>query len=258
MAREATTSNRRPAAPSSREAVLHVADRVWVQAHWTYREDFLSILRDRYGAPPGELDFWREPEPARVEINAWVKKQTRGRIENLLPPRSVDRWTRLVLTNAVYFKACWALPFVARETREEDFATPKERVRTNMMRQVSQFGYGRLDGIAAVELRYFGSSMSMVVILPEDPEGLADVENRIGHDYDRWLAALASKRVDLWLPQWQETQDFVLDEILKGLGPRAFISRARRSPMVSSRPNPQVGAVVGVHLVGPERNDVDE
>ncbi|MDP9002251.1 MAG: serpin family protein, partial [Myxococcota bacterium] len=238
--------------------VLHMADRIWTHAGFTYRDDFMSILRDRYRAPLGELDFEQAPEPARATINAWVEKQTRGRIRGLLPPESIDRTTRLVLTNAVYFKGSWLLPFAPGSTLEEDFATPKAKVHAKMMRQLTHFGYARLDGVALVELPYFGGSISMVVILPEAESGLADVENRIGRDYDGWMTAFVDKKVDLWLPRWTETRTIVLNAILKALGmPLAFERSADFSGMtdVPARDPGKfyIGAVIQKAFV-----DVDE
>jgi serpin B len=205
-------------------ARLSVADRVWARKGFTYREEFVSLLRDRYRAPLGEEDFLGAPETARAHINAWVGEQTRGRIPDLLPEGSIDDHTSLVLTNAVYFKAPWSLPFPQGVTGEEDFVTPRRTVRASMMRQTTEFAYTRVDDVQLVELPYLGQ-ISMVVILPDDADGLGGVEDRIGANYNRWVGALTMRRVDLWLPKWKVTQRFTLDHALQTLGMKLAYSR---------------------------------
>ena len=62
------------------------------------------------------MDFRGSPEDARLAISDWVAEETAGRIEDLIPSGAIDRFTRLVLANAVYFKAEWHSPFDERAT----------------------------------------------------------------------------------------------------------------------------------------------
>jgi serpin B len=167
----------------------------------------------------------------------------------------------LVLVNAMYFKALWSRPFAAARTRDEDFATPKGTVKARMMRQMDYsqaVQYARIDNLQLVELPYVGQ-VSMIVFLPDDSDGLADVENRIGRSYDRWVAALTGEIVDLWLPRWTTTQGYFLDAALKSLGmPVAFLDLGRllgngghfKRQLVLYRPrHPEI-----VRPIGRERN----
>ncbi len=244
--------------PPPSPPVLRIADRIWTQQGWTYHEDFVSILRDRYRSSVGEVDFFRAPGAARDEINAWVEKQTRRLIQDLLPPGAVDSVTRLVLTNAIYFKASWASPFARPATQDETFATPRGDVRAPMMRQLAHFAYAKLDDGALVEMPYFDSSVSMVVFLPDDKNGLADLEGALGRDYDRWVGSLAQRRVDLWLPRWKVTQSFELDEVLRSLGmPLAFTREADFSGM-TDMPTEDPGKVHIDRVLQKAFVDVDE
>jgi serpin B len=204
---------------------LAIADRVWVQKDQPYRADFLAVLRDQYRASLGQVDFIGAAEAARVEINGWVTEQTRGRIADLLPPGGVGAYTRIVLTNAVYFKGKWQSPFLPGATHEEKFRTPAGAKPAPMMRQISFFRHAHLDDVQLVELPYMGDRISMIVVLPDGANGLDDAERQIGRGYDRWLAALTVREVNLWLPAWTTRKTLALADLLKAMGmPLAFQS----------------------------------
>jgi len=105
------TENAKKWGGQSEPVMLTVANRLFGQQRYTFRQPFLALLRDNYGAPFQPMDFISETSAARSEINLWVEEQTRHRIRDLIPPNGLDRETRLVLVNAIYLKAPWALEF---------------------------------------------------------------------------------------------------------------------------------------------------
>src|SRR3972149_1501808 len=104
------------------------------------------------------------PEPSRIIINNWVSDQTESRIKDLIPPDRITIDTRLVLTNAVYFRANWDNFFERTSTRDGQFNLPDGSALTvPMMNRTASFGYVAGDGYQAVELPYSGRELSMVV-----------------------------------------------------------------------------------------------
>ena len=87
---------------------LRVADALWAEKDLTFLDDFLKLTSDNYGAGFNRVDFKGAPEAARSTINQWVEQKTEDKIKDLLPSGSVTPATRLVLTNAIYFKGDWA------------------------------------------------------------------------------------------------------------------------------------------------------
>src|SRR5262249_10999241 len=87
-----------------RKFQLVTASRLWAPRGYTFKADFLKLLRDHYDAGLEEVDSAGAPEQARQTMNAWVERQTREKIRNLIPEHTLDKNTRLVLTNASYFK----------------------------------------------------------------------------------------------------------------------------------------------------------
>src|SRR5262249_10967830 len=158
-----------------------------------------------YGAPLEPTDFAGAPEPSRARINAWVAGATRERIRDLLPPGSVTARTRLVLTNAVYFKGAWLRPFDPAATSPRDFAVAGgARAKVPMMSQVGAFAYGAADGVRVLELPYVGGDLSMVVVLPDAVDGLPALEARVSPAaVESWVRALAPKpEVMVGLPRF--------------------------------------------------------
>ena len=136
---------------------LRIANAVLGQEGHGFLQDYLDSLSLNYGSKLRDVDFRGQPQEARIRINDWVSEETNGRIEDLLSPDAIDRFTRLVLANAVYFKAEWQRPFDERATSKGHFyGLDGGESRVDMMRQTMNFGYARGDGYQAVELPYKG------------------------------------------------------------------------------------------------------
>ena len=100
---------------------LNIVNAIWGQKGYKFLSEFLDILAENYDAGLRPLDFAKAPEESRITINNWVSDQTEGRIEDLIPQGLIDTWTRLVLTNAIYFNAAWQYPFQEDMTEDGPF-----------------------------------------------------------------------------------------------------------------------------------------
>ena len=92
---------------------LSFAAALWGQKGYGFLESFTKTVGGNYGARLNEVDFAVAPQRARQTINAWVNKETRGKIKELIAPGVLGPNTRLVLTSAIYFKGNWASRFQA-------------------------------------------------------------------------------------------------------------------------------------------------
>jgi serpin B len=204
---------------------LSIANRLWGQTGFPWKTEFLNTAQDHYQAGLGELDFMGSPDPSRLTINAWVAEQTQGRIEDLLPAGSITEDTRLVLTNTIYFLGEWTNPFPSQLTVQGVFhSSATENVEIPMMHQSEFFPYLETDEFQLLEMPYKGGDISMLVLLPTDPAGLAELESSLDADMlDSAIASLASTHLAVTLPKFGTTSDFGLKEALQELGmPAAF------------------------------------
>lgn len=204
---------------------LHAANRLWGQQRYDFLRPFLQTTRTKYGAELARLDFAGATEASRQTINRWIEDQTQDKITDLIPPGALPRDAKLVLTNAVYFKGDWTEPFDENRTKDEDFhLTAAQNTKTPLMHQQHDFRYAAVDGLQVLELPYGDKSLSMLVLLPERIDGLAELEAKLTHDnLRRWTSALRSRKVDVYLPKFTTTARFELAHTLARMGmPSAF------------------------------------
>jgi serpin B len=216
---------------------LNIANALWGQKGYRFLPEFLDLLAENYGSGLRLLDFAADPESSRVTINDWVSHQTEGRIKDLVPQGVIDKITRLVLTNAIYFNAAWGAPFDKSQTQDGAFHLQNgSQVTVPMMKQTKSFGYAEGQGYQAVELPYDGGELSMVILLPragqfEAFEGYLDAGQ-----VNSILKSLAQRQVALSLPRFKTESEFSLAETLAAMGmPVAFSSEADFSGMDGGR-----------------------
>ncbi|MFP4171499.1 MAG: serpin family protein [Candidatus Hydrogenedentota bacterium] len=199
---------------------LVVANALWGQEGYDFAPAFLELLEMQYEAPLREADFAGEPEAEADRINAWVEEQTQERIQDIIPPGTLNPLTRLVLANAIYFKGAWLEPFEEEATEAGEFTRADgEVVDVDMMRQTEQFRYAEVDGVQVLELPYEGRDVAMLVALPETHDGLAALEAELTADtVEQWVDALSQEQVDVRLPKFEFTTELRLDDVLQAMG----------------------------------------
>jgi serpin B len=188
----------------SEPMTLSVANRLYGQKGYAFRGPFLALLRDKYGAPLETLDFAKAAAQATGHINGWVEGRTRGRIRDLIPGGALTRDTRLVLVNAVYLKAPWASEFEKSATEPKPFHVDgREKADVPTMENEYYYGYARRDGYSVVSLPYIGDQLQLLLLVPDDVNGLAKVEAKLNAALLADCAKLKERDVDLYLPKFK-------------------------------------------------------
>ena len=153
---------------------LAIANALWGQKNYKFLQEFLNVTNTCYEGGFKELDFAAGPGPSRLAINLWVEEKTRQKIKDLLGPEDITARTRLVLTNAIYFKGSWMTKFDPNRTRNASFKLEDGNVLTTpMMNQTDSFNYGADQLSQFLELPYAGDRLSMLILLPRQGVGLA-------------------------------------------------------------------------------------
>jgi serpin B len=206
---------------------LSTANALWGQKNYGFKPDFLKLNKDHYGAGLKDVDFVGATEDARKTINGWVEKETHDKIKDLLAPGVLTGDTRLVLTNAIYFKGDWATQFKKDLTKDEPFTLSADKKATvPLMHQRMKFPYFASNSFQMLEMPYVGKDLSMVVLLPKKADGLADLEKTLAADkLTDWLSKLREEEVDVALPKFKTTLSLDLTKMLADMGmPKAFSS----------------------------------
>jgi serpin B len=203
-----------------------VANRLFGQNGYAFRDEFLQRLRDQYGAPFEALNFTHHPDGSRSTINHWVSVQTHNRIQEIVPVGGVSAATRLVLVNALYLKAPWAHPFEKRETQRQPFhLADRSTQEVPMLHAKTYLRYARFDNAAVVVVPYAGNDLQFVVILPDEGVDPATIARELtASDFSR-LAEIGQREpeeISLWLPKFKiETSALKLGQALRTAGMRS-------------------------------------
>jgi serpin B len=208
---------------------LTVANALWGQKNYGFLEDFLELIETSYNGRLNEVDFVRDMETARKTINAWVEKKTNDKIKNLISEGVLDSMTRLVLTNAIYFKGNWARQFKENRTKDSTFTLADgQKIDVAMMNQKAEFGYMETDTFQALELPYVDEELSMVILLPKQFDALDEFEKTlVQENLTQWLAKIHKREVVVFVPKFKMTSQFSLASVLKSMGMKdAFASGA--------------------------------
>jgi serpin B len=215
---------------------LRVVNRLWGQKDFHFLTTFLNVTRENYGAEMGLVDF-NQAEQARKTINSWIEDETEQKIQDLLPPGILNADSRLVLTNAIYFKARWEDEFNKRATKDAPFhLSGRQQVMVPTMQRQDRLRYGESDDVQVLELPYVGyQGVSMLILLPKKIDGLTDLEKALTSG--KWAVGLTSRRVNVHLPKFTMTSEFDLTAMLSSMGMSlAFSDDADFSGMSTQEP----------------------
>jgi serpin B len=204
---------------------LRVANRLWGQTGYAFLPEFLQTTRSIYEAQLGEVDFAKQTEQARRTINQWIEQQTEAKIKDLIPAGLLASDTRLVLTNAIYFKGSWQESFDKESTQDAPyFASGDKEITIPTMHQVARFGYRASEGLQVLELPYAGRALSMVILLPASKNGLNELEQSISRTgLVDLVSGLRWRDVSVFLPRFKLSCQFSLRDALASMGmPLAF------------------------------------
>lgn len=217
---------------------LSVANGLWAQERQSLSENFTKIAQIHYQSFIHQVDF-RDPAYARQRINSWVDQKTSGKINDLLSQSDIRATTRLVITNAIYFKSQWELPFPKAATREDVFYEKTDITCTASMMLLENV---RLRNTASaswdvVELPYQDRQFAMLLLLPTKRHGLADMESKLTasefRDLVRGLQTGYQKEVAV--PKFIVRGRTPLREHMEGMGMKlAFSPGANFSGLIPS------------------------
>jgi len=239
--------------------ILTVSNRLWVQKDYALVPDYTALTRDKYFAPIDQLDF-KQAATSAQKINASVSQSTHGKINNLISPGNINDSTRLILTNAVYFKGKWSEPFEKSDTQPGTFTTDDSSRLTVPLMNHSYDARNYADGGNAqiIDLPYEGTAareMVMTIVLPKTGTPLSAIENALTQKLlDSWIAKETSQHVRVTLPKFKAEQTMTLSSTLGTMGmPTAFTAKADFSGISTAHDGLVISEVVHKAYV-----DVDE
>ncbi len=222
-----------------KEYELKTANALWAQEDYKFLDEYLNINKQYYLAEVRNMDFKTKTEESRKTINQWIEEQTNNKIKDLIPAENLNPLTRLVLTNAIYFKGKWLKQFDKAETKQADFkVSPEKTIKVPMMylkEDEDGFNYAETDELQMLEMPYKGENLSMLVLLPknsvEEIEGMLSAEK-----LKEWKSLMNDYDVEVYFPKFKFETKYFMKETFENMGmPNAFSYDADFSGMTGTK-----------------------
>ncbi len=215
---------------------LYTANALWVEKKYKLLDDYLKTIEKYYHGKATNVGFIdaEEREKSRKMINGWIEEKTNHKIKELIKREHLSKDTRLVLTNAIYFKGNWQMQFNKSATKDEEFKiTLDKKVKVPMMSlgmrefefpkfMYTEFMYTETEDLQALELPYEGGELSMLIFLPK--KDIKEVEKKLNYNMLKQLKSrMGLRQVEVYLPKFKFEGDYTLNDTLKKMGmPIAF------------------------------------
>lgn len=206
---------------------LNIANGLWAQKDFKFLDTYFDIVKSNYASELKNVDFKDnvEREATRNDINTWVEKNTNNKIRNILSQGDLNALTRLVLVNAIYFYGDWATPFTKELTKTKDFTLiDGTKATVPFMNLGDRYNYYEDSKIQAIEIPYKDNKASMVILLPNTTDGIAELGKSLDYKYyQEIIEGLQSTDVHLSLPKFKMDLQLELSSTLSQMGmPLAF------------------------------------
>ncbi|KAI5645192.1 serpin (serine protease inhibitor) domain-containing protein [Phthorimaea operculella] len=233
---------------SAQGVELKMASRIYICKDLKINENFQAVSRDTFDSDVKNEDFSNN-EKAAKEINIWVEDQTNHVIKNLISPNQITPLTSAVIVNAIYFKGEWMSPF--SKALDGDFHVTQEKtIKVPIMRQENSYSYAESSELNSKLLRlpYVGNTTSMLVILPNEIDGLSALVEKLKDPEAISLATKAMKmeeRVNLTLPKFRVDTSIDLKKVLQNIGvTKIFTSEGNLSHLFEGAGNVSVTSAI--------------
>jgi serpin B len=213
---------------------LHIANAIWGDNRWSFHNDFLDLLRDKYGSRLRTVSFKDKPQEVSDAINDWVNGQTHEKIKNIVSPDDFSEGpsendTVFLLVNAIYFKGEWNTKFQKKSTKGDTFyLKSRDGVQVPFMAVTGNFRYMATGSFQALEMPYKGKDVSLIAFLPRARSGITEFEKDLtAEKLAGWIKKMRSEKVEVIFPPFKLETQFDLPQTLQDLGIKdAFGSKA--------------------------------
>ncbi|XP_034181372.2 antitrypsin isoform X6 [Osmia lignaria lignaria] len=202
-------------------AKLLLANKVFAAEKFSVKPAYIELTEKYFHSVTQLVNFAKSEEAANT-INTWVQQNTNDRIKEIVNPGDLNSMTAMVLVNAVYFKGQWQDKFDPQNTEERPFHVNENTVKNvSTMFRSGSYLYGELSNLNAkfVLLPYKDNELSMIIILPNEINGLAEVEKKLQNTNIMDILYQGHQReVELYLPKFKIESKIELNAPLNKLG----------------------------------------
>ncbi|XP_022768829.1 serpin-ZX-like [Durio zibethinus] len=205
---------------------LSFANGVWVDKSLPLKPSFKQVADNVYNATSNQVDFQTKAVQVAGEVNLWAEKETSGLIKEVLPPGAVDGSTKLIFTNALYFKGAWNETFDASKTKDYDFHLINgSSVKVPFMTSKKKQTVSAYDGFKVLRLPYKQGGdkrrFSMYFFLPDAKDRLPALVEKVSSEsgfLERHLPYEPVEVGEFRIPRFKISFGLEASVVLKRLG----------------------------------------
>ena len=198
---------------------LNISNAIWFNDDFPFNHNYKRKVENRYRTDIRIIDF-SDGNAAAREINNWVSDKTEGLFDNIMMPSGISESSGMVIVNAVYFLGMWDSMFFDKDTEADDFELINgDDIEVDFMNQLDSYRYYEDDELKVVGMYYTGRDKSFFILLPDDDDGIFELESKLNARYiSEILSNISYKRVELSIPKFRLEVDYSLAEPLKRMG----------------------------------------
>jgi len=216
---------------------LKVANALWIADRYNLKQEYVENAKKHYDSEVSTVNF--VSDEGVDKINTWVEEKTEKKIKNILQPGSTNELTVFAVTNAIYFKGTWVTQFDEKKTREMKFwLDNNENVNAQMMNlNPTEFSHAQFENFQMLQLPYKGERLSMMILLPNQLDGLSSIEESISiKKLKDWTDKLNPRKIIVSVPKFKLETDYDLYKSLPQMGmPLAFSEKADFTGMIEPK-----------------------
>ena len=204
-------------------ATLELANSMWLDEGFSPNPSYRDTIRHTYAADIAKLNLIYGNDT----INRWTSDKNHEKISMVIVSDDLASGAVMVLANTVYFKGTWATQFDPENTRSDTFWKDSQNsVETEFMNlPLSTFNYTHADGIQILKMPYEGDRISMLVLLPDDQDGIKELEEQLSaKKLQEWQENLKPQDILVKIPKFTMETEYFLNNILRNLGVRDIFS----------------------------------
>jgi serpin B len=198
---------------------LNISNAIWLQKDFSIKADYKNKITQKYSSDLKTVDF-KQNVNASNEINDWVTIKTNGLIKNIISPSDINNYTRLIISNAIYFIGKWGDEFDKTLTKPDDFySVDKSKSEIDFMNKTEYLSYYDNNDFQFISKTYEGNDKSFCIILPKTRYGLINIEKELTNSViDTILDNTKYLQVRLSIPKFKLETAYSLIEPLNKLG----------------------------------------
>ncbi|MCX7706133.1 MAG: serpin family protein [bacterium] len=208
-----------------RDCELNISNAYWVQEDFYLMKTFTDKIQRYYDCEAKQVNFIKNPADAINKINQWAEKKTKNKIKKFINEGDINQDTRLVLTNAIYFKGIWKIQFDRNTTKLDNFWTEKNKsIKVPMMQLLDkEFPYAETETFQIIKLPYKCGNLSMLILLPKNID-INILETFAIENFEEYQKTLTQQKVDVFIPRFKIESTIDLSQALKKLGIKSAFS----------------------------------